>query len=48
MIKAFKVIIRPPKAHDIIEVIWTTYVLGWIKAKFDGASVDNPKPSWSH
>lgn len=41
LIKAFKVNIRPPKHHDIIEVIWTLSALDWIKVNIDGASIGN-------
>lgn len=45
LIKAFKVNIKPPKHPDIIEVIWTSSALDWIKINIDGASIGNPESS---
>lgn len=36
---SFKVIIRPPKAPNIIEVIWNPPPRNWIKLNCDGASI---------
>lgn len=36
---SFKVIIRPPKAPNIIEVIWHPPPRNWIKLNCDGASI---------
>ncbi|XP_058746959.1 uncharacterized protein LOC131619937 [Vicia villosa] len=41
LLKAFNIKIRPPRAPNIVEVIWHPPSLGWIKCNCDGAYNDN-------
>ena len=41
ILKAFKVLLRPPNAPKIIEVIWQPPIFNWIKCNIDGASIGN-------
>lgn len=45
LLKFFKVVIKPPKAPRIIEVLWKPPSRIWIKINCDGASLNNPSVS---
>jgi len=42
IMKSFRVPIHPPKAPNIVEVIWSPPILNWIKVNTDGAATKNP------
>ncbi|MCI76711.1 ribonuclease H protein, partial [Trifolium medium] len=39
ILKAFNIKINPPKAPDIIEVLWQPPILHWFKCNTDGAAL---------
>ena len=43
--KHFEVIIKPPKAPIIKEVLWNPPIFNWVKCNTDGASLGNPGQS---
>jgi hypothetical protein len=43
ILKFFKVVIHPPKAPRIIEVIWSPPLQGWCKCNTNGTSKGNPR-----
>ncbi|XP_058725545.1 uncharacterized protein LOC131596826 [Vicia villosa] len=45
ILKNFKIIIQPPSAPRIVEVIWKSAPWDWIKINCDGAFSENPRPS---
>jgi ribonuclease HI len=42
ILKFFKININHPKAPNIVEVIWTPPLSGWVKCNTDGSSLGNP------
>jgi hypothetical protein len=42
ILKFFKINIHHPKTPNIVEVIWTPPLSGWIKCNIDGSSLGNP------
>jgi ribonuclease HI len=42
ILKFFNINIHQPKAPNIIEVIWTPPLSGWVKCNIDGSSLGNP------
>jgi len=45
ILKHFEVIIKPPKAPIIKEVLWNPPIFNWVKCNTRGASLGNPGQS---
>ncbi|XVE56320.1 hypothetical protein DITRI_Ditri04bG0000200 [Diplodiscus trichospermus] len=44
-LRKFKVMVRPPKAPEVIEVGWRKPLSGWLKVNTNDAALASPRPA---